>query len=203
MAKRRKAKTIEDKKAEIVGRKDEKFRDMCLWVETELLGYDGIDQKIQKAGALALIGLQKGQAVANNNCEQYGSYPIDVIFATFKINKFVIKNAIKNKKFDGELQKINYICAIVRNDLNDVYTRMRNAEMSKKKSEKANTEVQVNEVAEYQRQSEDINESMSETFYTYDPQRRRLQNLTVNSGGNTIMDNAYTYDAVSNVQDHL
>lgn len=39
----------------------------------------------------------------------------------------------------------------------------------------------------------------AETFYTYDPQRRRLQNLTVNSGGNTIMDNAYTYDAVSNV----
>jgi len=39
----------------------------------------------------------------------------------------------------------------------------------------------------------------AETFYTYDPQRRRLQSLTVNSGGNTIMDNAYTYDAVSNV----
>ena len=39
----------------------------------------------------------------------------------------------------------------------------------------------------------------AETFYTYDPQRRRLQSLTVNSGGNTIMDNAYTYDVVSNV----
>ena len=39
----------------------------------------------------------------------------------------------------------------------------------------------------------------AETFYTYDPQRCRLQNLTVNSGGNTIVDNAYTYDAVSNV----
>ena len=39
----------------------------------------------------------------------------------------------------------------------------------------------------------------AETFYTYDPQRRRLQNLMVNSGGNTIMDNAYTYDTVSNV----
>ena len=36
----------------------------------------------------------------------------------------------------------------------------------------------------------------AETFYTYDPQRRRLQNFTVNSGGNTIMDNAYTYDAL-------
>lgn len=39
----------------------------------------------------------------------------------------------------------------------------------------------------------------AETFYTYDPQRRRLQNLKVNAGGNTIMNNAYTYDAVSNV----
>ena len=39
----------------------------------------------------------------------------------------------------------------------------------------------------------------AETFYTYDPHRRRLQNLTVNSGGSTIIDNAYTYDAVSNV----
>ena len=39
----------------------------------------------------------------------------------------------------------------------------------------------------------------AEMFYTYDPQRRRLQNLSVNSGGNTIMDNAYTYDAVSYV----
>ena len=39
----------------------------------------------------------------------------------------------------------------------------------------------------------------AETFYTYDPQRRRLQNLMVNSGDNTIMDNAYTYDVVSNV----
>ena len=39
----------------------------------------------------------------------------------------------------------------------------------------------------------------AETFYTYALQRRRLQNLTVNSADNTIMDNAYTYDAVSNV----
>lgn len=39
----------------------------------------------------------------------------------------------------------------------------------------------------------------AETFYTYDPQRRRLQNLKVNAGGNTIIDNAYTYDVVSNV----
>ena len=39
----------------------------------------------------------------------------------------------------------------------------------------------------------------AETFYSYDPQRRRLQNLAVNAKAGTIMDNAYTYDAVSNV----
>ena len=38
----------------------------------------------------------------------------------------------------------------------------------------------------------------AETFYTYDD-RRRLSNLAVSSGGTTIMDNAYTFDAVSNV----
>jgi hypothetical protein BACCOPRO_03778 len=38
----------------------------------------------------------------------------------------------------------------------------------------------------------------AETFYTYDD-RRRLSNLAVNSGGTSIMDNAYTFDAVSNV----
>lgn len=38
----------------------------------------------------------------------------------------------------------------------------------------------------------------AETFYTYDD-RRRLSNLSVNSGGKAIMDNSYTYDAVSNV----
>ena len=39
----------------------------------------------------------------------------------------------------------------------------------------------------------------AETFYTYEPARRRLQNLKVNAGGKSIMDNAYAYDAVSNV----
>ena len=39
----------------------------------------------------------------------------------------------------------------------------------------------------------------AETFYSYDPQRRRLQNLKVNAAGGTIMDNTYAYDAVSNV----
>ena len=33
----------------------------------------------------------------------------------------------------------------------------------------------------------------AETFYSYDPQRRRLENLVVNAKAGTIMDNAYSY----------
>lgn len=39
----------------------------------------------------------------------------------------------------------------------------------------------------------------TETTYTYDRLRRRLENLNVSAGGNSIMDNTYTYDAVGNV----
>ena len=39
----------------------------------------------------------------------------------------------------------------------------------------------------------------AETFYSYDSARRRLQNLVVNAKAGIIMDNAYSYDAVSNV----
>lgn len=42
----------------------------------------------------------------------------------------------------------------------------------------------------------------TETYYTYENQRRRLQNLAVTSAaysGTKIMDNAYTYDAVDNI----
>lgn len=46
--------------------------------------------------------------------------------------------------------------------------------------------------------SELAKKCLMETFYTYD-NRRRLSNLAVNSGNTTIMDNDYTFDAVSNV----
>jgi len=42
----------------------------------------------------------------------------------------------------------------------------------------------------------------TETYYTYENQRRRLQNLAVTSAaysGTKIMDNTYTYDAVDNI----
>ena len=39
----------------------------------------------------------------------------------------------------------------------------------------------------------------TETTYTYDKQRERLQNATLTMEGQTVMDNKYRYDAVDNI----
>ena len=49
------------------------------------------------------------------------------------------------------------------------------------------------------KQTENLKKEGKSITYSYDPQRRRLENLVVNAKAGTIMDNAYSYDAVSNV----
>ena len=39
----------------------------------------------------------------------------------------------------------------------------------------------------------------TETEYTYETERRRLENMTVNNSNRTFIDNDYTYDVLSNV----
>ena len=39
----------------------------------------------------------------------------------------------------------------------------------------------------------------TETRYTYDNERQRLQEMTLTSGDNSLMHNRYTYDAVDNI----
>ena len=48
------------------------------------------------------------------------------------------------------------------------------------------------------KQTENLKTEGKSITYSYDPQHRRLQNLVVNAKVGTIMDNLYSYDAVSN-----
>lgn len=153
-----------ENKKNTTGWKNEDFLQMCSWVERELMGYTGT-QRLHKNACLRLQGLRKGQSVANNSCEMYGEYPINVIFNTFKANKFIILKAIKSKKFDSEDQKIAYICAIVSSRINDMYTRMKNAKKSEEKSEKIDIGAQNSDTAEYQRQTEEVINSMFEEIW--------------------------------------
>ena len=125
------------------------WRELCEWIEINIFNYDIRTQRLQKKACLILTGLQTGQNVANNNCETFGNYPFNVILMTFKANKVKIQNAIRNKNFEDESKKMSYVCAIVRDKINDMYGRYLNAQKTQEKVESVDTSIMTHESAEY------------------------------------------------------
>ena len=69
---------------------------------------------------------------------------------TFKANKLKIQNAIRNKDFeDDESKKMSYVCAIIRDKLNDMYSRYLNAQKTQEKVETVDTSIMTHEGADY------------------------------------------------------
>lgn len=145
-------------------KKDADFKEMCAWIEKEIFGYDE-NQKLQKMACLKLQGLRSGKVVANNNTENNGNYSIDVIWNTFRANKLLILKALKNKTFSSEQAKMGYICAIVREHLNDMYKRMKNAELSKSKQDAVNIDVDSYNKNNYHKQTIDYENSTFEDIW--------------------------------------
>lgn len=125
------------------------WKELCEWLELNIFNYDIRTQRLQKKACLILKGLKVGQNVANNNCEKYGDYPFNIILMTFKANKTKIQNAIRNKNFEDESKKMAYVCAIVRDKINDMYSRYLNAQNTQKKVENIDTSIMEYEGAEY------------------------------------------------------
>lgn len=126
------------------------WKELCEWLEINIFNYDIRVQRLQKKACLILKGLQSGQNVANNNHDKFGDYPFNVILMTFKANKLKIQNAIRNKDFENnESKKMSYICAIVRDQLNDMYSRYLNAQKTQEKVESVDTSIITHEGAEY------------------------------------------------------
>lgn len=124
------------------------FLTLCTYIETEILGYEKT-QKLQRAGVNRVRGLAKGQVFANNKQEQHGEYPYEVILLTLKANKIKVINAMRNKNFDSEAQAIGYMAAIIRDRLNDMYTRYINVKKSKEKIKSVDTDIIGYKGAEY------------------------------------------------------
>lgn len=145
-------------------KKDADFKEMCAWIGREIFGYDE-NQKLQKMACLKLQGLRSGKVVANNNIENNGNYSIDVIWNTFRANKLLILKALKNKTFSSEQAKMGYVCAIVREHLNDMYKRMKNAELSKSKQDAVNIDVDSYNKNNYHKQTIDYENSTFEDIW--------------------------------------
>ena len=153
------------KEDEIFSRKDAEFRAMCAWIERELFNYNGIDQHLHTKACLRLQGLRKGQNIANNKHDKYGNYSVECVLNTFKANKLIIQNAIKGKDFADEYKKMAYICAIIEVRINEMYLRMKNAELCKQKQESIDTKAQDNDTAEYKRQTDESTNSVFEDIW--------------------------------------
>jgi hypothetical protein len=139
------------KKETLLERDREEWLELCKWIEINIFNYDITKkQRLQKSACCVLEGLRKGQDIANNEDVTYGEYPLNIILMTFKANKTNILNAIRNKQFKNESSKMLYVCAIVRDQLNDVYSRYLNAQKTKEKVEIVDTSIMEHEGAEYQ-----------------------------------------------------
>ena len=144
----------EKQQKEKLPRKDKDWCELCEWLEINIFNYNVPNQRLQTDACLVLKGLQKGKDVANNLTEDYGFYPFNVILMTFKANKTLIQNAVRNKNFESERQKMTYICAIVRDKINDIYSRYLNAQKTQEKVENVDTSIMTNDGAEYKANTE-------------------------------------------------
>lgn len=144
--------------------KNQTYLDMCSWLEKEIFGYSE-DQKLHTAACMRLQGLIRGQGYGNSHVRANGNYSYDVIWNTFKAQKMNILNSMRGKRFNNEAEKMAYACAIVRNNINDMYDRMENAKKSSAKTKSLSIDSYSYNGAEYQSKTDRKNDSKNEELW--------------------------------------
>ena len=104
---------------------EKKFRELCSYVKTDIMKYDD-NQKLSKNMILRLRGLKDGKYIANNNIQSMDNYSYEIILLTFKyVKNHNLDYILSTKNFKTEDQKFNYIMAIVTNNINTIYNKLR------------------------------------------------------------------------------
>ena len=113
------------------------------YIHTNVLGYsDNI--KLPRNLITRLQDLRNGtitKKLEGRVILSKAGYGYDVILNTFLTHGDNIRYALNHKTFNNEQQKINYIMAIIDNNINDVYLEMKELEKQKMLSEE---EKQIN-----------------------------------------------------------
>ena len=132
----------------------EQWENLYQYVKKEILMYDD-SQSIPSNLILRLKGLSKGKYMENKSHKDKADYSYEIILYAFQISKPTILSAIKGKTFDTEMQKFNYICKIVENNINDVYIRLNNVKASVKKTQNIDTKIFENKGSKYSKKTVD------------------------------------------------
>ncbi len=133
----------------------EQWDKLYKYVKKEILFYDD-SQSIPPSLVLRLKGLAKGKYIENRKIKDKANYSFEVILYTFKICGPAVLKAISNKEFENEKNKFNYICKIVENNINDVYSRLIKIKSSDDKINSLDINVLSHKVGKYQKKTEDI-----------------------------------------------
>ncbi len=127
------------------------------YIKKDILKYD--DKMIlPRWFVLRLKGLKDGKFCANKKTKSLGEYSFYIILLTFKINKFNIINSINNNKFKDEKHKINYIMAIIENNINDTCQRLNKLKKAKQKCEDIDVFINNNK-ANYNKKTKNVTNS--------------------------------------------
>ena len=101
------------------------------YVRHSVMGF--VDEGLTTKMVLRLKGLRYGQVMANNSHDKRSNYSFKTILLTFKACAPQIQRVIATKTFKNNMQKFNYIMAIVENQISDV--SIRRAEEERRRSE--------------------------------------------------------------------
>lgn len=124
------------------------------YVKYNVLKYS-VDQKIGNNIITKLKELSNGRIMGNKNHNAICNYSYENILLTFKYSYFEIEKATTYKSFDNDMQKFSYICAIVKNNINDVINKIENSKKSEEKLLKTDFSHLKSEQANYYQRTEE------------------------------------------------
>lgn len=148
--------------AKMTDKEKQEFDKLYQYVK-KMLGYSD-DMALPKFMVMRLKGLSEGKFYANHKTKSMAHYDYKTIYLTFIYCKDKIQRALQTKSFTSEQNKINYVMAIVENNINDVVIKLKNAKKNEDKMHKMEVvdyEIKVDK----QSQSNSLsNKSDNETF---------------------------------------
>ena len=121
----------------------EEFNELYEYVRSKILEYDK-NQALSPNMVMKLHGLRDGNFYHSISHTPKANYSYYIILKTFQFCSLKIRNMLLNVSFNDENHKFNAILKIVRENLNDVYLRMKKADRVENKSEQWN----VNTISE-------------------------------------------------------
>ena len=129
---------------------EKKFKELCNYVKTDIMKYDN-NQKLSKNMILRLRGLKDGKYMANKNIPSLANYSYEVILLTFKyVKNHNLDYILSTKKFENEERKFNYIMAIVSNNINTIYNKVKQI----KEEQSRAVEIHVDDLPNYENKYE-------------------------------------------------